>query len=109
MSGRRAAHATAALALVALAGCGRSEVPLPESVRDLAALLPAARRVVETRTLDILLTTPLTSKYILWGKLRGLVSFATPMLVGPFIMLLLFGVYGVARGESPPAVRSGWR
>lgn len=61
-------------------------------------------REKETKTLDILLTTPLTSKYILWGKLRGLVSFAAPMLVGPFVMLLTFGIYGLIRGEAPPAV-----
>jgi ABC-type transport system involved in multi-copper enzyme maturation permease subunit len=47
----------------------------------------------ETRTLDLLLTTPLTSQYILWGKLRGLVSFALPLLAGPVLVLLLFGGY----------------
>lgn len=61
-------------------------------------------REKETKTLDILLTTPLTSRYILWGKLRGLVSFAAPMLLGPFVVLLLFGTYGAIREESPPAV-----
>jgi ABC-type transport system involved in multi-copper enzyme maturation permease subunit len=58
----------------------------------------------EAKTMDLLLTTPLTSKYILWGKLRGLVSFALPLLAGPVLVLLLFGVHGIYRGASPPVV-----
>ncbi|MBU0718753.1 MAG: ABC transporter permease, partial [Planctomycetes bacterium] len=42
----------------------------------------------ESKTMDLLLATPLTSKYILWGKLRGLVSFAAPLLAGPILVLL---------------------
>ena len=49
----------------------------------------------ESKTMELLLTTPLTSKYILWGKLRGLVSFASPLLIGPLVVLLVFGLYGV--------------
>lgn len=64
----------------------------------------AMTREKESKTLDILLTTPLTSKYILWGKLRGLVSFAFPLLAGPMSVLFAFGLTGVSRGESPPAV-----
>lgn len=52
----------------------------------------------------MLLTTPLTSRYILWGKLRGLVSFVFPVLSGPVAVLLLFGVYGLIRDDSPPVV-----
>ncbi|MCH8966185.1 MAG: ABC transporter permease subunit [Planctomycetes bacterium] len=59
----------------------------------------------ESKTMDILLTTPLTSKYILWGKLRGLVSLAMPLILGPVVALLVFGVYGLARGDNPPAVQ----
>jgi len=61
-------------------------------------------REKESKTLDLLLTTPLTSKYILWGKLRGLVSFAVPLLAGPVVVLLLFGIHGFYRGDSLPAV-----
>jgi ABC-type transport system involved in multi-copper enzyme maturation permease subunit len=58
----------------------------------------------ESKTMDLLLTTPLTSKYILWGKLRGLVSFAAPLLAGPVLMLLLFATIGLSRKETPPVV-----
>jgi len=49
----------------------------------------------EARTMDLLLTTLLTSRYILWGKLRGLVSFCAPMLVGPVVVLLLIAIHGL--------------
>lgn len=58
----------------------------------------------EALTLDLLLTTPLTSKYILWGKLRGLVSFAAPLVIGPVVVLVAFAIYGWWSGASPPAV-----
>ena len=53
MSGRREIGRAAALALLALLGCRRVEEPLPAEARELSELLPAARRVVETRVLDI--------------------------------------------------------
>jgi arylsulfatase A-like enzyme len=53
MSPRPLRGRAAACALLALLGCRRVEPPLPAEVRDLAELLPAARRVVETRALDI--------------------------------------------------------
>lgn len=58
----------------------------------------------ESKTIDLLLTTTLTSKYILWGKLRGLVSFAMPLIAGPVIILIIFGVYGLTQDQSPPIV-----
>ncbi len=58
----------------------------------------------ESKTMDLLLTTPLTSKYILWGKLRGLVSFAAPLLVGPILILLVFALFDSFRGASRPAI-----
>lgn len=58
----------------------------------------------ESRTMDLLLTTTLTSKYIVWGKLRGLVSFAMPLLAGPVVALLIFGGYGLGQDQSPPVV-----
>ncbi|HUU83445.1 MAG TPA: ABC transporter permease subunit [Phycisphaerae bacterium] len=62
----------------------------------------------EANTLDLLLTTPLTSRYIVWGKLRGLVSFTVPLIAVPVFSVLLFAVYdlffttgvGVAHLES---------
>ncbi len=47
----------------------------------------------ESNTMDILLTTPLTSNKIVWGKLRGLIAFAMPMLAVPVFSLLMFVVY----------------
>jgi len=58
----------------------------------------------ESKTIDLLLTTPLTSKYILWGKLRGLVSFAAPLLAGPIVVLLVFATIALFRNETPPVV-----
>lgn len=56
----------------------------------------------ESKTMDILLTTPLTSRYILFGKLRGLVSYAAPLLGGPVVILLVFGVVGLFMGKTDP-------
>lgn len=50
----------------------------------------------ESKTMDLLLSTTLTSKYILWGKLRGLVSFAMPLLAGPVIVLFVLGLLGTS-------------
>jgi ABC-type transport system involved in multi-copper enzyme maturation permease subunit len=61
-------------------------------------------REKESQTLDLLLTTPLSSQYILWGKLRGLVSFAMPLVIGPVVVLVLFGVLDAFRGARPAAV-----
>lgn len=58
----------------------------------------------EAKTMDLLLSTPLTSKYILWGKLRGLVSFAAPLLVTPVATILVFGIYEAFRAASPVVV-----
>lgn len=61
-------------------------------------------REKESKTMELLLTTPLTPKYILWGKLRGLVSFAAPLLIGPVVVLLVFAIASSARGEKTPVV-----
>ncbi len=47
-------------------------------------------REKETLTIELLLTTPLTSKYIIAGMLRGLVSFVIPLISIPTVTLLLF-------------------
>ena len=57
----------------------------------------------EAKSLDLLLTTPLTSRYILWGKLRGLVSFAAPLLAGPFLILSIFAIW-VSRMPQPHVI-----
>ncbi len=59
----------------------------------------------ESNTMDILLTTPLTSKKIVWGKLRGLIAFAMPMLAVPVLNLLIFVIYDVIMwGKNKEAV-----
>ena len=58
----------------------------------------------EAKTMDLLMSTPLTSKYILWGKLRGLVSFAAPLLVTPVAAIIVFAVADAIRGAQPGAV-----
>jgi ABC-type transport system involved in multi-copper enzyme maturation permease subunit len=55
-------------------------------------------REKETLTIELLLTTPLTSKYIIAGMLRGLVSFVVPMISVPTSTLLLFVVADFFRG-----------
>jgi len=47
-------------------------------------------REKETLTIELLLSTPLTSKYIIAGMLRGLVSFVIPLIGVPTVTLLLF-------------------
>lgn len=47
-------------------------------------------REKESDTLALLLATPITSSKIVWGKIRGLISFAAPMLALPIITLMLF-------------------
>lgn len=58
----------------------------------------------ESKTMELLMTTPLTSSYILWGKLRGLVSFVLPLLISPVVSLLLFAVVDALRDTSRPAI-----
>lgn len=58
----------------------------------------------ESKSMEVLLTTPLTSQYIIFGKLRGLVSFAAPLIAVPVGSLLLFGLVGlIPRGKEPLA------
>lgn len=50
----------------------------------------AVTREREDGTLDLLLTTPITSRYYLWGKLIGLIVFVAPLLLVPVITVLMF-------------------
>jgi len=54
-------------------------------------------REKEDGTLDMLLTSPITSTYYIWGKLRGLVSFVLPLAAVPVLSVLMFVVYDVVR------------
>ncbi len=70
----------------------------------------AITREREAGTMELLLTTPLTSKYIIWGKLRGLVSFTIPLLAVPAATVLVAAagevVLGVKQGLQPIAYMS---
>ncbi len=50
-------------------------------------------REKEDGTLDLLLSTPITSRYYIWGKLRGLVSFVLPLAAVPLASILIFVAY----------------
>jgi ABC-type transport system involved in multi-copper enzyme maturation permease subunit len=62
-------------------------------------------REKEDGTLDLLLTTPITSRYYIWGKLRGLVSFVLPLVAVPVISVTIFVFYDIIRqvGRDDPA------
>ncbi len=62
----------------------------------------AITREREAGTMELLLTTPLTSKYIVWGKLRGLVSFALPLMALPALTALAVAVFDGAYPHFPP-------
>ncbi len=49
----------------------------------------------EDQTLDLLLTTPISPRYYLWGKLRGLVSYLALMAVVPVATLGMVSLYTV--------------
>jgi ABC-type transport system involved in multi-copper enzyme maturation permease subunit len=54
-------------------------------------------REKEDGSLDLLLTTPITSRYYIWGKLRGLVSFVLPLVAVPVLSVAIFVIYDFAR------------
>lgn len=57
----------------------------------------ALTREKESQTMELLLTTMLTSKSIVSGLLRGLMSFALPMLIVPGFTVLVFAVADLFR------------
>ena len=63
----------------------------------------AISREREDGTLDLLLTTPITQKEYLYGKLRGLVTFLLPLLSVPLGMLLLACIYVLFDGFGAPS------
>jgi ABC-type transport system involved in multi-copper enzyme maturation permease subunit len=52
----------------------------------------------ESQTLDLLLVTPITSRYYIWGKLRGLVSFMLPFAAVPTVTVLMVVLYDLFAG-----------
>jgi ABC-type Na+ efflux pump permease subunit len=52
-------------------------------------------REKEDGTLDLLLSTPITSRYYIWGKLRGLVSFVLPLIAVPVLSAFVFIFYDI--------------
>ena len=57
-------------------------------------------REKEDGSLDLLLATPITSRYYIWGKLRGLVSFVLPLAAVPIASILMFVLYDLYRAAS---------
>lgn len=58
----------------------------------------AISREREDGTLDLLLTTPITPKDYLNGKLRGLISYLSPLLAVPIGTIAAAGLYTLAGG-----------
>ena len=56
-------------------------------------------REKESNTLGLLLTTPITSGQIIWGKIKGLIWFSTPMLLVPYTTVVLFVLVDVIKGR----------
>jgi ABC-type transport system involved in multi-copper enzyme maturation permease subunit len=64
----------------------------------------AITREREAGTIELLLSTPLTSRYIILGKLRGLISFTLPLLAVPAGTVLLAAVCDLIRGKQAALV-----
>ncbi len=60
----------------------------------------------ESLTMELLLSTPLTSQYIIAGMLQGLVRFVVPLIAVPTFTLVLFVVADFLRGQGQMAVTS---
>ena len=67
-------------------------------VITLVAIYMAAGSVSKERedgTLDIMLTTPITPRYYIWGKLRGLVKYLSLLIALPVLSLAIVSLYTV--------------
>ncbi|MEO6437391.1 MAG: ABC transporter permease [Tepidisphaeraceae bacterium] len=65
-------------------------------------------REKEDGSLDLLLTTPITSRYYIWGKLRGLVSYVLPLVAVPVASALVFILFDIARYLRSPDISFQW-
>ncbi len=66
-------------------------------------------REKEDGTLDLLLSTPITSRFYIWGKLRGLVSFVLPLVAVPVASACIFVIYDIGHMLiSGDMDASGW-
>lgn len=63
---------------------------------NMAATAVAGER--EDGTLDLILTTPITPKLYLAGKMRGLVAYLLPLIAVPVFTLLVAGLYTLVGG-----------
>lgn len=61
-------------------------------------------REKESQTMELLLSTPLTSKYIIAGMLRGLVSSVLPLIAVPALMLSLLSIADLFRAAGTEPV-----
>ena len=60
-------------------------------------------REKEDGTLDLLLSTPITSRFYIWGKIRGLVAFVLPLLTVPVAscaLFVMFDLWRMLRGDQ---------
>jgi ABC-type transport system involved in multi-copper enzyme maturation permease subunit len=65
-------------------------------------------REKEDGSLDLLLATPITSRYYIWGKLRGLVSYVLPLVAVPVASVLMFVVYDSFRLMGQSRMAADW-
>ncbi|MCA9277778.1 MAG: ABC transporter permease subunit [Phycisphaeraceae bacterium] len=67
----------------------------------------AVSREREDGTLDLILTTPITPKMYLNGKLKGLVAYVIPMIAVPVITLTIAGLHALLTGETAKVTLTG--
>ncbi|HZZ42040.1 MAG TPA: ABC transporter permease subunit [Tepidisphaeraceae bacterium] len=65
-------------------------------------------REKEDGTLDLLLSTPITSRYYIWGKLWGLVSFVLPLIAVPVLSVAIFVIWDLIRLLSTDDSQFRW-
>ncbi|MFW6154968.1 MAG: ABC transporter permease [Planctomycetota bacterium] len=115
-----------AVGIVAVGLYAGGTIPTADAARDVVTALLAVEfsivvlvlcnvaasaitREREDGTFDLLLVTPITSRYYLWGKLRGLISFSAILLAVPVATAALFAAYGWVSPPAPVTVGHVWR